>query len=85
MDLHSRRWLRLLPHLIKEVSMQTAVAWRKSSYCAAGECVEVAEQSDGSILIRSSIKERILNVKQLTRSEFAALAASIKSGEFEFD
>lgn len=56
------------------------VVWRKSSFCAAGECAELA-QKDGAILLRSSQAPRV--VVTYTAEEFRALRLGIQSGEFD--
>lgn len=56
------------------------VAWRRSSFCAAGECAELAQDGD-VILLRSSVTPRV--VIKYTRDEFRALRLAIQSGEFD--
>lgn len=58
-------------------SKQTA--WRKSSFCAAGECLEIA-QKDESILLRNSRLPR--TVIQVTAEEWQAFSKALATGEF---
>jgi hypothetical protein len=59
-------------------SKQTA--WRRSSFCAAGECAEIARKDD-VILLRSSLAPHV--VVKYTPDEFRALRLGIQSGEFD--
>ena len=49
---------------------ESRAAWRKASYCQAGECAEVLEE-DGEILLRSTRAPGV--VVRLTAAEFQAL------------
>lgn len=54
-------------------------AWRRSSYCANGECVEVA--FDGShYLVRSTRRRRV--IVRYTPEEWQAFTLGVKAGEF---
>ncbi len=55
-------------------------AWRKSSYCAQGECAEIAKKDD-TILLRSTLAPGA--VVTYTLEEFRALRLGIQSGEFD--
>jgi Domain of unknown function (DUF397) len=55
-------------------------AWRKSSFCASGECVEVAAH-DGKVFVRSS-KQPDKSVCY-TPDEWLAFTAGCKAGEFD--
>jgi Domain of unknown function (DUF397) len=55
--------------------------WRRSSFCGAGECVEVA-RLDGSVLIRDS-KDPSAGALSYTVDEFRALVQGIQAGEFD--
>jgi Domain of unknown function (DUF397) len=57
-----------------------SAVWRKSSFCAQGECAEVTRR-DGMILLRSSLAPR--TVVRYTPEEFRALRLGIKAGEFD--
>jgi hypothetical protein len=56
------------------------IAWRKSSFCAAGECAEIAKEGD-KILLRSTLAPRA--VVKYTPEEFRALRLGFQSGEFD--
>ncbi len=56
-------------------------AWRKSSFCASGECVEVAEH-DGMIVLRDS-KEPRGGMLRYTTEEWQSFVRGIKAGEFD--
>lgn len=56
-------------------------AWRKSSFCASGECVEVAEQN-GMIVLRDS-KEPDGGMLSCTSGEWQLFVHDIKAGEFD--
>lgn len=55
--------------------------WRRTSFCASGECVEVGQQ-DQMILVRDS-KDPGQAPLQYTRDEFRAFADGIKAGELD--
>ncbi len=55
--------------------------WRKASFCASGECVEVAAQ-DGMILLRDS-KDIHGGVLRYSVDEFRAFVNGIQAGEFD--
>ena len=61
--------------------------WRKASFCASGECVEVAERN-GMIVLRSSKGPRGIPVGSLRRvhytaQEWRAFLLGVKAGEFD--
>jgi ABC-type amino acid transport substrate-binding protein len=58
------------------------VDWRKSSFCAATGCVEVARIVSGSVLVRDS---KMPNGSALSYSpeEWSAFIAGAKAGEFD--
>ena len=57
-------------------------AWRKSSKCAATECVEVARDARDMILLRDS-KSPETPAFRYTREEFRAFVEGAKAGEFD--
>jgi hypothetical protein len=63
-----------------DVRLKKSVRWRKPSYCAAGECPEIAKHGD-VILMRSSNAPRI--VVTYTPEEYYALKQAILSGELD--
>jgi hypothetical protein len=58
---------------------QPAPAWRRPSYCAGGECAEIAKL-DGMIALRSSAAPG--SVVRYTAAEWQALVQAIRAGEF---
>ena len=61
------------------VPQTTPPVWRRSSFCASGECVEVAELDD-MIAMRDSGGQTL----HYTTEEFRFLVRSIKAGEYYF-
>ena len=59
-------------------------AFRRSSFCNAGDCVEVAPLGDGRIAIRDSKDNRRTQLV-FTREEWATFLRGAKTGEFDFD
>jgi Domain of unknown function (DUF397) len=57
-----------------------SVRWRRSSFCAAHECAEIARKGD-NILMGSSLAPRKL--VKYTPEEFKALLTGIRAGEFD--
>ena len=55
--------------------------WRKASFCASGECVEVAQQA-GMIVLRDS-KEPRGGVLRYTAEEWRSFVLGVKAGEFD--
>lgn len=56
--------------------------WRKSTFSAAVNCVEIAALPDGGIAMRnSSDPQRAITV--FTRDEMAAFFEGVKAGEFD--
>jgi hypothetical protein len=56
-------------------------AWRKSSFCASGECVEIAQQN-GAIMLRNS-KDPTSRVLRYTAEEWRSFVRGIMAGEFD--
>jgi hypothetical protein len=54
-------------------------AWRRPSYCAGGECAEIAKLDD-MIALRSSTAPS--SVVRYTTEEWQALVRAISAGEF---
>ncbi|MEV4124080.1 DUF397 domain-containing protein [Nocardia sp. NPDC049707] len=59
-------------------------AWRKSSFSgpSGGNCVEVAEASDGSVAVRNS-RDPEGGMLFYTRPEIDAFVRGAKAGEFD--
>jgi Domain of unknown function (DUF397) len=56
--------------------------WRKSSFSAVGECVEVAVLDDGRIGVRDS-KDPGGGMLAFTRAEIDAFVKGAQAGEFD--
>jgi hypothetical protein len=63
---------------------RTDEAFRRSSYCGTGDCVEVAQRRDGAISVRDS-KNPVQQELVFTRDEWLSFLRGAKSGEFDFD
>jgi hypothetical protein len=56
-------------------------AWQKASFCASGECVEIAQQN-GMIVLRDS-KDPRGSMLHYTSEEWQSFVRGIKAGEFD--
>ena len=56
--------------------------WRRASFCASGECVEVVRR-DGMILMRDSKEPQGL-LLHYTTEEWQSFVSGVKAGEFDF-
>ncbi len=60
--------------------------WRKTSFCASGECVEVA-QRNGMIVLRSTKGSRGISMGprrvHCTTEEWQSFILGVKAGEFD--
>lgn len=60
-----------------------APRYRRASFCAAGDCVEVASlPASGDVLIRDS-KRPDVDPHRFTTLEWDAFIAGVKAGEFD--
>lgn len=55
--------------------------WQKSSFCAAGECVEIAAHEEVVIMRNSSRPEA--GYVYLSPAEFGSFVRAAKAGEFD--
>jgi uncharacterized protein DUF397 len=55
--------------------------WRKSARCTDGTCVEVMDDGDGRVLMRSSLHPE--TVLRLTTAEWSAFLAGVTHGDFD--
>jgi hypothetical protein len=55
--------------------------WRKATFCASGECIEVSQQS-GAILVRDSVQPHG-TVLTYQASDWQTLVRSIKDGALD--
>jgi hypothetical protein len=62
-----------------DMTGQPESAWRRPSYCAGGECAEIA-MVDNMIALRSSTAPG--SVVRYSNEEWRALAQAIRAGEF---
>jgi Domain of unknown function (DUF397) len=62
------------------VMREASLDWYRSSFCQAGECVEIAE-ADGMVIMRSSVHPDSGQI-YLSRKEFGSFLASAKAGEY---
>lgn len=53
--------------------------WRRSTYCASNECVEIASLN-GVIMLRNSTEPR--NVVRYTSAEWRSFTTGLKAGDF---
>jgi Domain of unknown function (DUF397) len=56
--------------------------WFKSSFSAAGNCVEVAHLPGGGVALRDT-KNRAKSAHVYTAPEWEAFVAGVKNGEFD--
>lgn len=56
-----------------------SIEWRVSSFCAGGECIEVAAH-DGMIMMRDRVGPHVLT---FTVAEWRAFASGVRAGEFD--
>ena len=59
----------------------SASAWRRSTFCASGECVEVAVSDGGAILVRDS-KVPQSEPLSFTQDEFRAFVLGAAAGQY---
>ena len=59
----------------------SALAWRRSRFCAQGECVEIAVRED-RVLMRDS-KTPYCQPLSYTKDEFSAFVRGVIAGDFD--
>lgn len=64
-----------------EVGQTTRTAWRRASFCASNECVEVAQQGD-MIFLRDSAQP-YGSMLRYAAEDWGSFLRGIKSGEFD--
>ena len=67
--------------LIGALRAKLPLTWQRASFCASGECVEIA-QRDGVIFMRNSREER-RHVLRYTPEEWQSFIRGVKAGEFD--
>lgn len=55
-------------------------AWRKATFCASGECVEITKRNE-KIILRDSAKRR--GHVHYSTEEWRAFVRGVKAGEFD--
>ena len=65
------------------VSILEQPEWRKSSYCSAGNCVEVAQVAE-QVLVRDS-KNPAAAPLAFTAEEWSAFVRGVNDGQFHFN
>lgn len=65
----------------------SAVSWRKSSFSGSngGNCVEVGQSADGSIMVRDTKDHGHGPSHRFTRAEWDAFVSGVRNGEFDLD
>lgn len=72
---------KVIGHMLSnEAEGPVQPAWRRASYCAAGECVEVA-QRDGVIMLRDSTQPHG-SVLHYAAEEWRSFVRNVRAGEF---
>jgi Domain of unknown function (DUF397) len=56
------------------------LSWQKSSFCASGECTEIAKQGN-MIILRNSTRPR--KIVRYTADEWRAFTSGLMAGEFQ--
>lgn len=64
--------------------METPAVYRKSSFCGASSCVEVALLPSGDVYVRDS-KEPATLPHRFDANEWREFVRGVKAGEFDFD
>lgn len=58
-----------------------SLVWRRASFCASGECVEIAQRGN-TILVRNS-NEPERRAVRYTPEEWQSFVKGVKAGEFD--
>jgi hypothetical protein len=59
------------------------IAFKVSSYCNFGSCVEVGEAPDGAVIVRDTKDPERRVALTFTREEWVAFVQGVKAGEFD--
>ncbi|HZS22301.1 MAG TPA: DUF397 domain-containing protein [Pseudonocardiaceae bacterium] len=65
------------------VAFHPTLAYRTSSRCSSGGCVEVAPLPDGGAVVRDT-KDRTREPLTFDRQEWIDFVSGVKNGEFDF-
>jgi len=66
--------------LYRTQAKRVGAQWRRSMFCANGECAEIAKDN-GYILMRSTLAPKVM--VRFTPAEFRALRRGFQAGEFD--
>lgn len=64
------------------VAASTAIEWRISSQCAAGDCIAVGRLPTGHVLVKDT-KDPDGPQLRFNASEWTAFVAGVRAGEFD--
>lgn len=59
------------------------IEFRTSSFCSLGDCVEVGQAPDGSVIVRDTKDVDRRQALTFTRDEWVAFLAGARAGEFD--
>ncbi|MBW0113928.1 DUF397 domain-containing protein [Pseudonocardia abyssalis] len=59
------------------------IEFRTSSFCNLGECVEVGQSPDGSVIVRDTKDADRSRTLTFTNDEWTAFVRGVKAGEFD--
>lgn len=59
------------------------IEFRTSSFCSLGDCVEVGQAPDGSVVVRDTKDAERRQALTFTRDEWVAFLAGARAGEFD--
>jgi len=65
------------------IAFHPTLAYRTSSWCSSGGCVEVAPLPDGGAVVRDT-KDRTREPLTFDRQEWIDFVSGVKNGEFDF-
>jgi hypothetical protein len=58
------------------------MSFRRSSWCSANSCVEVAAMPDGGVAVRDGKSPDVTPVLMFSADEWTAFISGVKAGEF---
>lgn len=59
------------------------IEFRTSSFCSLGDCVEVGQSPDGSVIVRDTKDAQRSQSLTFSRDEWVAFLAGARAGEFD--
>ncbi len=66
---------------LKKTGQRAQLAWRRASFCASGECVEVAQQ-DSMVILRDSTRPHGIVVRYPVE-DWVAFVRDVRSGKLD--